>query len=240
METPGNGEWRLAAIQLDTVHYPDWHPWAGQYGPVYAYLLESGERKVLVDTGIGRAHPLIDRLYEPERRDIVAELSKRGVEPRDLEAVVITHLHFDHVGGASNFERVPMYVQKTEWEAAQAPKYTVPEFLEFPGANFQLTEGDYELAPGLRVISTPGHTPGHQSVVVSTEDGVVVLAGQAIDRCAEIVELVASGEVAAWADDERRAQRVESGGRILAVEPARLLFSHDHMAWERRLAAPSR
>lgn len=232
METSGaRAEWRLSAMHLDTVHYPDWHPWAGEYGPVYAYLLENGERRVLVDTGIGPEHPLIDRLYEPERRDIVVELMKRGVAPDGLEAVVVSHLHFDHVGGASNFRGVPIYVQRAEWDAAQAPKYTVPEFLEFPGANFRMMDGDYELAPGLRVISTPGHTPGHQVVAVSTEAGLAVLAGQSIDLCAEMEELVATGEVRGWAEDEGQEQRTDSAKRLLEVGPSRVFFSHDHKVW---------
>ena len=220
-------------MELDTVHYPDWHPWAGQYGPVYAYLLESGERKVLVDTGIGPEHPLIDRLYEPQRRDVVVELMKRGVETEDLEAVVISHLHFDHVGGASNFRGVPIYVQRAEWDAAQAPKYTVPEFLEFPGANFRLLDGDFDVAGGIRVIATPGHTPGHQVVAVTTPEGVTVLAGQAIDLRAEMEEFVATGEVSGWAGDEHGAQRTESARRIVALAPMRVWFSHDPAVWER-------
>jgi glyoxylase-like metal-dependent hydrolase (beta-lactamase superfamily II) len=232
----GTGSWQVSPMHLDTVHYPDWHPFAGQYGPVYAYLLESGGRTVLVDTGIGPPNELINRLYEPERRDLVIELLKHGVEPGELNAIVVSHLHFDHIGGAWNFPGVPMYVQRAEWEAAQAPKYTIPAFLEFRGANFRLVDGNFEVAPGLRVLATPGHTPGHQAVVAATPEGTTVLACQALDSHAEMVELVARGEVAAWATDERAAQRTESALRILACAPVRVLFSHDHAVWEREPA----
>jgi N-acyl homoserine lactone hydrolase len=228
----GTGSWQVSPVHLDTVHYPDWHPFGGQYGPVYAYLLRNGDQTILVDTGIGPANELIDRLYEPERRDPVIELLKHGVEPGEVDAVVVTHLHFDHVGGAWSFPGVPMYVQRAEWEAAQAPKYTIPAFLEFRGANFRLIDGDFEVAAGLRVLATPGHTPGHQAVVAATPEGTTVLAGQALDTHAEMVELAACGEVAAWATDERAAQQTESAQRILACEPARVFFSHDHAVWE--------
>lgn len=216
---PGAGAWQVTAIHLDSVHYPDWHPRAGETGPVYAYLVRAGGRSVLVDTGIGPPHPLIDRLYQPRRRDPVIELLGHGVEPRDIEAVILSHLHFDHVGGAWNFPGVPIYVQRAEWEAAQQAKYTIPEFLEFPGANFRLMDGDYEFAPGISIVATRDHTPGHQAVVVQGTDGVVVLAGQAIETAAEFDALAGSSEPGV------------SVGRLLAHGPGEVLFSHDHATW---------
>jgi N-acyl homoserine lactone hydrolase len=226
------GEWLLESLHLDTVTYPDWHPRFGEDGPVYVYLLRNDERSILVDTGIGPVHPGIDKLYEPTRGDLTKALAEHGVELADISAVVLSHVHFDHVGGAHVFPGVPLYVQRAEWEAAQAPKYTIREFLAFAGANFVLIDGDLELAPGLRLIATMDHTPGHQVVAVQTSDGLVVLAGQAIEMCAELEAMLAN-EVWNGPDYGLREQRLEAAQRLLALDPARIRFSHDHRAWER-------
>jgi N-acyl homoserine lactone hydrolase len=167
---------------------------------------------------------LIDRLYQPTRRDIVAALAQNnGIEPRDIDAIVITHLHFDHVGGAQFFAGTPIYVQRAEWEAAQAPKYTIPEWLDFPAANWRLLDGDAELAPGLRVISTPGHTPGHQAVAVSVPAGTVLLAGQAL-------ETLKDWEAMLGADAPDETAR-----KLHDLDAVAVLFSHDHAQWWREL-----
>lgn len=222
MSGPGPGErWNILPLYLDSVVYPDWHPRFGEVGPVYAYLVEDDEHLFLVDTGIGPEHPLIDRLYQPTRRDLSLALAQNnGIGFDDIDAVVLSHLHFDHAGGAQAFRGTPIYVQRAEWEAARAPKYTIPEFLDFPGANFVMVDGDAELAPGLRLISTADHTPGHQAVAVSTAAGVVVLAGQAIETCTELEAMVANGELS------------DGAKRILELDPVRVWFSHDHRPWQ--------
>jgi N-acyl homoserine lactone hydrolase len=207
-------------LYLDSVVYPDWHPRFGEVGPVYAYLVEDDQHLFLVDTGIGPPHPVIDGLYQPTRRDLATALAQNnGIDVDDIDAVVVSHLHFDHVGGASAFRGTPIYAQRAEWEAAQAPKYTIPEFLEFPGANFVLVDGEVELALGLRLIPIPGHSPGHQVVAVETPAGVIILAGQAIETCAELEGMIESGELS------------DAAKRIAELEPFAVLFSHDHRQW---------
>lgn len=216
------GNWNLLPLYLDSVVYPEGHPRFGDVGPVYAFLLESCEHLVLVDTGIGPPHPRIDRLYQPTRRDLTTALAQNnGIALDDISAVILTHLHFDHVGGAQHFPGTPLCVQRAEWEAAQAPKHTIPDFLDFPGANFVLLDGETELAPGLRLLPAPGHTPGHQVVVLETPAGRMVIAGQAVETAAEYTSML-SGE----------ADMTESGRAIAGLEPAKVWFSHDHESWE--------
>ena len=220
MTAPAGGGWNVLPLYLDSVVYPEWHPRAGEVGPVYAYLLESDDYLVLVDTGIGPPHELIDRLYRPTRRDLPTALAQNnGNLLEDITAIVLTHLHFDHVGGAHHFPGTPLYVQRAEWDAAHAPKYTIPEFLDFPGANFVLLDGDTQLAPGLRLVATPGHTPGHQSVAVETPAGTMVLAGQAVETKAELETLLAADALS------------EAAARILEAGPVTVWFSHDHQSW---------
>ena len=217
MTEPAGGAWNVLPLYLDSVVYPDWHPRAGEVGPVYAYLLESDDYLVLVDTGIGPPHELIDRLYQPTRRHLPTALAQNnGILLEDITAIVLTHLHFDHAGGAQHFPGTPLYVQRAEWEAAQAAKYTIPEFLDFAGANFVLLDGEVELAPGLRLIPTPGHTPGHQSVAFESPAGLMVIAGQAIETLAELHEMLL-----------RHAQ-TDAALRIMSLDPVAIWFSHDH------------
>jgi N-acyl homoserine lactone hydrolase len=93
--------------------------------------------------------------------------------PRDVVCVINTHLHFDHCGGNRLFPGVPIHVQRTE---LQGP-YDPPEWVDFEGATYVEHDGEAEILPGIRVLPTPGHTNGHQSVLVDTSDGLVVIGG---------------------------------------------------------------
>jgi N-acyl homoserine lactone hydrolase len=100
--------------------------------------------------------------------------------------VINTHLHYDHCENNPALERAEFFVSRVEWEFAQAP---VPsQNWSYQAAwtggavsyrNYHLLAGDHQVAPGLRIIQTPGHTPGHQSVLVNTAEGVLCVAGDA-------------------------------------------------------------
>ena len=71
-------------------------------------------------------------------------------------------------------------MQPAEWEIAHTTDHTILEWIDFPGADYRPVAGDHEPVPGIRIVATPGHTIGHQSLVVATAEGEVVLAGQAV------------------------------------------------------------
>jgi hypothetical protein len=75
----------------------------------------------------------------------------------------------------------PLFVQRAELAAALEPGYTVPALVDFPGATYEQLDGEAEILPGVRVVPTPGPTPGHQSLVVDCAEGPVVLLGQAYE-----------------------------------------------------------
>ena len=141
----------------------------GERWPGYVHVIEHPQGRVLVDTGLIASTPELDEDWSP-RFDPDAI-------PRDVTCVINTHLHFDHCGGNRLFAGTPIYVQRREREEARAEDYTIPEWVEFEGATYVELDGEQELLPGVRVVPTPGHTPGHQSVLVETEDGLVVVAG---------------------------------------------------------------
>jgi N-acyl homoserine lactone hydrolase len=141
----------------------------GERWPNSIHVVEHPDGRILVDTGMIDSTPELDEQwgirFDPEKI------------PRDVVCVVNTHLHFDHCGGNRLFLGTPIHVQRVEREAAREPDYTIPEWVEFDGATYVEHDGEAEIAPGVRVLPTPGHTAGHQSVLVDTDDGLVVLAG---------------------------------------------------------------
>jgi len=141
----------------------------GERWPGFLHVIEHPRGRVLVDTGLIDSTPELDEQWSP-RFD--PELI-----PRDVVFVINTHLHFDHCGGNRLFAGVPIYVQRLEREAARAEDYTIPEWVDFDGARYVEVEGEEELLPGVRVVPTPGHTPGHQSVLVETDAGLIVVGG---------------------------------------------------------------
>ena len=94
-----------------------------------------------------------------------------------VAVVVNTHLHFDHCGGNRLFPGVPIHVQRRELAEARGDNYTVREWVDFPGAMYIEHDGEAEILPGVRLLPAPGHTAGHQIVVVETDEGPVVLGG---------------------------------------------------------------
>jgi N-acyl homoserine lactone hydrolase len=140
----------------------------GERWPGFLHVIEHPDGRVLVDTGLIDSTPELDQEFSP-RFD-------PDKIPRDVVCVINTHLHFDHCGGNRLFAGTPIYVQRLEREAARTEDY-ISEWVEFDGAHYVELEGEQELLPGVRVIPTPGHTPGHQSVVVETDAGLAVVAG---------------------------------------------------------------
>ncbi len=149
--------------------------------------------------------------------------TRRGSRPASVGWIVSSHLHFDHYGQNRSFPGVPIVAQRAEREAARASGYTILEWVDFPGAAYELIEGDAELAPGIRIIATPGHTAGHQSMSIETAEGIAVLAGQAVFSAAEWRGTAPPAESSPEARD--------SVERLRALRPARVLFSHDDEAW---------
>ena len=105
----------------------------------------------------------------------------------EVAAVINTHLHFDHCGGNRRFAGTPTYVQRAELEAAV--ETGLPRRLgAFHGESYVELDGDADLFDGVSVLFTPGHSPGHQSVVVETGDGLVVLGGDVTYSMRELID----------------------------------------------------
>ena len=162
--------------------------------PVYVHLIDHPDGRVLVDTGMTELHPAVadmDPQLEP--------LTEQSVDLDSITAVVNTHLHFDHCGGNHLFAGrpvpVPVYVQRHELEDARTlDDYTIREWVDAAGVNYVEVDGEFELLPGVRLLPAPGHTRGSQIVVVDTDDGPVVIAGDTAVWFGELDEPVTEGQ----------------------------------------------
>ena len=163
--------------------------------PILAWLIEHPDGLILVDTG--ESAGAMERGWAPwwqpywrlglkfdvkPEDEVGPQLRARGFDPEDVRTVVMTHLHGDHAGGIPHFPRSEFVVARGEWEAAQgfageAAGYLPKHFPQWLSPT--LVDGEHEVADGVRVMPTPGHTPDHQSVVVSDGERTLFLAGDA-------------------------------------------------------------
>jgi N-acyl homoserine lactone hydrolase len=183
----------------------------GERMPVYVHVIDHPDGRVLVDTGMTQLHPAVDDM-DPR----LAPLSEQtGFDVAGSDVVVNTHLHFDHCGGNHLFAGKPVYVQSVELDDARSrDDYTIREWVEAPGVRYVTVDGAFELLPGVRLVSTPGHTRGSQVVVVETGGRSVVIAG---DTAVFFDELDNPGT---------EGQRL-----IRALAPDEVWLSHQHEPW---------
>jgi N-acyl homoserine lactone hydrolase len=141
----------------------------GERWPVFVWTIDHPAGRVLVDTGMIDSRPEVDDMSPTPHPENI---------PRDVACVISTHLHFDHCGGNRLFPGVPIHVQARELaDARSLDDYTIREWVDFGGATYVEHEGEVELLPGIHLLPAPGHTDGHQVVVVETDAGTNVLGG---------------------------------------------------------------
>jgi glyoxylase-like metal-dependent hydrolase (beta-lactamase superfamily II) len=211
--------------------------------PVQLFLLQTSLGYVLVDTGNDPGvitdpertwGAELSRLVVPHmepRNHPYEQLGLLGIQPSEIKFVLYTHLHHDHAGGARLFPDAIHVVQKTEYRWAFNPdRFASRIYLQsdFGAENltWRLADGDWLVLPGIQLFATPGHTPGHQSIVLwdVPECGTVILAGDAVYCRENVINDVPPG----IATDTIQAQR--SIHRLTALTQAvdgSLLVSHD-------------
>ncbi len=162
----------------------------------HCVLARDGRHTVLIDTGCGTKYVPLDRkFYAMEEGDpLVSDLAALGVAPEDVDTVVLTHLHFDHVGGATRFDRqgqlvttfpkARYVVNRLEWEDATSGG---PELQTAYSANnlvplaesgqVVLLDGDAAIVPGLTGVLTGGHTRGHLAVKIASAGHTAFFVG---------------------------------------------------------------
>jgi len=149
--------------------------------PIYVFYIEGGEQPILIDTGM-EEFMVPPQAHEQTGLSIVTfeeAMAGIGLAPDDIGIVIQTHLHNDHCENTYKCNNAKVYVQKKELDFFNNPhpldhRY-YPDLLE--DVDVVTLDGDQEIVPGIRVLLTPGHTPGGQSVAIDTEKGTAIITG---------------------------------------------------------------
>jgi glyoxylase-like metal-dependent hydrolase (beta-lactamase superfamily II) len=209
----------IKRLHLASLRGPDGREW-----PVHGFVVTHPGGAVLVDTGVGGPENVLNdwRVVNRAAADALADL---GMSPADIGMVINTHLHFDHCGQNAVFKHAPHYVQRAEHERAKSQSRELYDWFGFMEAQFELLDGDAEILPGLSVIATPGHTSGHQCVVVQSGDGTQDLL---IGDAAYTPRVYASPDAEKLPDGQAsdRAAWQRSIQRIHALPAGRVHFCH--------------
>mgnify|MGYP003407253843 CR=1 FL=1 len=220
--------------------------------PVCSYLLDTDTGWVLLDTGINPANArdpdrmrdkfLRHGLAPPVVRDhhlLLRQLSELGVRPADVGHVILSHLHYDHCGELRQFRHARVSVQRLEHEqafsAAPGPAY-YPDEYDDPGIGWDLRDGDWQALPGLELIDTRGHTPGHQAAVVTLPDsGRLVLPFDAGDLQENFDLEILPGETC---DDAAALHSLRRVKALAGAPGTSCLLFHDPVAIQSMRLAP--
>jgi glyoxylase-like metal-dependent hydrolase (beta-lactamase superfamily II) len=152
--------------------------------PVNAVLIRGAGSTVLVDTGLGPE----PRTFMPGAgAQLLAELARAGSSPAEVDLVVHTHLHVDHVGWDGSFPNARYAVPTDDWsyfmseESLQQRPHLGDRVEPLDDAGLVvLVEGELEIASGVRLVPTPGHTPGHASVFIESQGSELVVLGDVV------------------------------------------------------------
>jgi len=171
--------------------------------PASCWYVTDGAHKIMVDTGMCGGE-LADWHHHGSKQApgqaVHEQLLAMGVDPKEIELVIFTHLHWDHCHNMDRFSNARFLVSAVELEFARNPippyykSYEHPKLgkkAPFTDATFETVEGEKEILPGLSVFPTPGHSPGHQSVQAQTRGGTHIITGDAVFA---YVNLEPSGE----------------------------------------------
>lgn len=206
--------------------------------PYFCFLVDTGSTRVLVDCG---PHPELPARVSPETArslrlgpdgTLRAGLSALGVTPASIDAVVLTHLHYDHCGGLALLPRAEVYVSEAEFAFATDPNapqreaYVRQDFADLARPRLHLLSGEHDLLGdgSVVILPAPGHTPGHQVVLVTSGEVRVLLAGDASYR----LEALLAGRPSGYLWDVDIALETLAFLRNRARdEPASLVLSHD-------------
>lgn len=212
--------------------------------PVWSALLRTPEGNILFDTGLHPVHvarpeatfgPNPSMTIVMEAQDgVVARLASVGVKPDDIAIVVNSHLHFDHAGNNGAFPKATFIVQGDHLAYAKGRPNFPGIYWDIPELTYVPAAGRAKVAKGIEVVPTPGHAPGHQSLVVDlAETGRVVLTGDA----AFTRENLRRGEIPAI-DQDAAKKSLALISSLVNGDLERVFTSHDAEAWAAWRHAP--
>ena len=210
-------------------------------------LIRLPQRIILVDTGLGnRLSEKQISIYNPSLFMLPVSLAALGIRDIDVTDVVLTHLHFDHCGGLITnfgdserltFPRAKYWIQKSEWEIAKNPddlnkasyNFNHQLYLLEQSHQYELIEGNLEIAEGVTLIKTGGHTAGSQIVEIETSSKFYIYPADIIPTFFHISLAVTSAYDLSRTDTYTAKQYIYSR---LKEKKGSLLLNHDPQRWE--------
>jgi N-acyl homoserine lactone hydrolase len=207
------------------------------------YLIQTSDRKnILIDTGIAR--DVTSPANTPkgrEERNVIEQLAGLDLRPADVNTLICTHFDVDHAGYNDAFPQAELIAQRDHYELARGghPRFAdARKHWDHPALRYRLVDGDTELLPGLMLLATPGHAPGHQSVLVRLpQTGAVLLAIDAV-----MMQQGFTPDRKAWPKDDNEEQLRASTCKLLDLVKREIVtlvvFGHDGLQWQTLKKAP--
>ncbi len=208
--------------------------------PIVCYLVQTDDGKnILIDSGLPAIIPEEESEFV-NGQDVIEQLASLGLKPNDIDTVISTHYDTDHAGRHAAFTKAQYVVQRAHHvDAASNPRFAAlrPEW-DQPMARIRLVDGDTELLPGLELIETSGHVPGHQSVLVRLPKmGAILLTIDAVPFAGGFTREVKDD----GSNPNGEAGRASTMKLLDLVEREHIglvIFGHDQAQWETHKKAP--
>jgi N-acyl homoserine lactone hydrolase len=208
------------------------------------YLVQTSDGKnILIDSGFPADYtPLPGTPPAENEKNVLEHLSDLQLHPDDIDFLVCTHFDVDHAGYHEAFTSAELIVQREHYELARNghTRFAAARaHWDQPALRYRLIEGDTELLPGLTLLETSGHAPGHQSVLVCLpQTGKVLLAIDAV-----VQESLFTPERRAWPLDDNEEQLQASTRKLLDLvareQVGLVVFGHDGQQWQTLKKAPA-
>jgi len=208
--------------------------------PIVCYLVQTGDGKnILIDSGLPAIIPEEASDFK-NGQDVIEQLASLGLQPDDIDTVISSHYDIDHAGRHAAFTKAQYVVQRLHHsDAATNPRFAPlrPEW-DQPMERIRLVDGDTELLPGLELIETSGHVPGHQSVLVRLpQTGAILLTIDAVPFAAGFTrDAQDDGSNPDFAATQ--ASTIKLLNLVEREQIGLVIFGHDTAQWETLKKAP--
>ena len=201
-----------------------WKPYPSYSDPKFemnigSFVIEGADKTILVDTGLGKLNHHIE---QPMRETLLSELEAFSIKPTDIDIVFLTHLHLDHVGTnmtrdngvwKQTYPKAQYMVGKSDWEMFSRminnPSFKYLEEQVQPllsNGSLYLFEGEIPLTEGVVTIPTPGHTPGHTSLLIESDGAKAVIMGDTVHIPPQVEQI-------SWSPDPDRDKALSAETR---------------------------
>jgi N-acyl homoserine lactone hydrolase len=152
----------------------------------YIFYIEGPKQRILIDSGVSSENMFKRKLPGDHVAFPADALKQVGLKPEDIDLIICTHLHFDHNEQGHLYKKARFIIQKAELDSAMNPHPVESPIYgdkkAYEDLDFKIINGDSRVIDGIKILSTPGHTAGSQSIMVDTCKGKIIIAGQCTNR----------------------------------------------------------